>query len=67
MATPEQYLSTFELWGDGSAVLDDLTEKFAGPVFSSDALEMARRVGRREVIEHIHGEIDKAAKPPRKT
>lgn len=65
MAKPEQYHSTFELWGDGRAVLDDLTDKFGGPVFDRDPIVMARNAGRREVLEHIHGEIAKIDKPPR--
>lgn len=65
MSTPEQYFATFELWGDGRHVLDDLTERFGGKVFDPNPYEMARRAGWREVIEHIHGEIAKAEKPPR--
>jgi hypothetical protein len=66
MATPEQYFSTFELWGDGQQVLDDLVQQFCGPVFDQNPYEMARRAGRREVIEHIHAQIAKVDKPPRK-
>jgi hypothetical protein len=56
-ATPEQYLHTFELSGDGQAVADDLAQLFGGPVFDSNPYEMARRAGRREVLEHIHAQI----------
>lgn len=59
-ATPHQYQHTFELHADGQAVLDDLARKFGGPVFDQNPYEMARRAGRREVLEHIHGEIARA-------
>lgn len=64
-ATPQQYLHTFELHADGQAVLDDLGQKFGGPVFDQNPYEMARRAGRREVLEHIHGEIARAERAPR--
>ena len=62
-ATPQQYLSAFELYGDGQAVLDDLTQKFCGPLWHPDADERARRIGQREVVEHIISQIAQAQQP----
>lgn len=59
-ATPEQYLHTFELTSDGQAVFDDLAQVFGGPVFDPNPYEMARRAGRREVLEHIQAQITAA-------
>ena len=61
LATPEQYVSAFELFGDGQAVLDDLTQRFGGPLWHPDADERTRRIAWREVIEHIHGQIHEAS------
>lgn len=61
-ATPQQYLHTFDLTNDGQAVLDDLADLFGGPVFDQNPYEMARRAGRREVLEHIHAQMAKAAR-----
>jgi hypothetical protein len=37
----------------GKRVLADLYQSYGGPVFNTDALEMARREGRREVVLSI--------------
>jgi hypothetical protein len=34
----------------GKRVMEDLYRSYCGPTFCSDALEMARREGRREVV-----------------
>jgi hypothetical protein len=64
MSTPAQYRSTFELFGDGQAVLNDLLDKFGGPLWSESADERTRRIGHREVLEHIAKMIDQANPPP---
>lgn len=64
-ATPDQYRSTFELYGDGQAVLDDLIATFCGPMWHPDADERTRRIAHREVIEHIHSRISVANPLPR--
>ena len=61
-ATPQQYAGTFDFYADGRAVLDDLTAKFAGPIWHADADERTRRIAWREVIEHIHARIAEAAR-----
>ena len=61
MATPEQYASAFELYGDGRAVLEDLVEKFGKAPFvpgSPDAT--AYNCGTKAVIEHIYAQISAA-------
>lgn len=62
-ATPEQYRSTFELFGDGVAVLDDLQALFCKPLWDASADERTRRIGQREVLEHILLMIDAANRP----
>lgn len=56
-ATPQQYVSTFDLTSDGRAVLEDLTQRFAGPLWHPDEAERIRRIAWREVIEHIHARM----------
>jgi hypothetical protein len=59
-ATPTQYLSAFELYGDGRAVLDDLIKRFGGPPFVAGAPDQtAFNCGAKAVIEHIAAQIDK--------
>jgi hypothetical protein len=65
-ATPQQYLAVFELTNDGQAVIDDLVQRFGGPMWHADEAERTRRIAWREVIEHIHGRIAEA-EPARKT
>ena len=57
-ATPQQYASTFDLFGDGRAVLDDLTRLFGGPPFDpANPHQTAYNLGARAVIEHIHAKM----------
>jgi hypothetical protein len=65
-ATPQQYMATFELTNDGQAVLDDLVQTFGGPLWHASADERARRIGWREVVEHIHARINQANPPGRR-
>jgi hypothetical protein len=66
MATPQQYSSTFDLFGDGRAVLDDLVQKFgAAPFVPGMPDQTAYNCGARAVIEHIHAEMAKADRPAR--
>lgn len=59
MATPKQYLSAFELFADGQAVLDDLTAIFGGPPFvKGEPDTTAFNCGAKAVIEHIHARIE---------
>jgi hypothetical protein len=64
MATPEQYLSTFDLFGDGQAVLADLMEKFGAELFVAGGLEAERKtlvnLGRRQVLDHILAQMGQA-------
>jgi len=63
-ATPDQYLSAFELFGDGQAVLDDLTQLFGGaPFIAGQPDTTAYNCGAKAVIEHIHAQIAKAERP----
>jgi predicted short-subunit dehydrogenase-like oxidoreductase (DUF2520 family) len=63
-ATPQQYLSAFELFADGQAVLDDLTQTFGGPCFvPGQADRTAYNLGAKAVIEHIHARIAQAERP----
>lgn len=59
----EQYRSTFELFGDGVAVMDDLQSRFAQPLWSDSADERTRRIGQREVLEYILLRIAEANAP----
>lgn len=57
-ATPQQYRSAFELFGDGQAVLDDLTAKFGrSPFVPGQPDTTAFNCGAKAVIEHIHAQI----------
>ncbi len=68
MATPEQYLSTFELYGDGQAVLTDLMKRFGGPSFTRGAPDQtAYNCGDKAVIEHIARQIHEAERPRQPT
>lgn len=59
MATPQQYLSAFELHGDGRAVLDDLILLFGGAPFVPGQTDTtAYNCGAKAVIEHIHARIE---------
>lgn len=63
-ATPKQYLSAFELYGDGQAVLDDLTQQFGGPCFVPGQPDRtAYNLGAKAVIEHIHARIEQGKQP----
>lgn len=63
-ATPQQYLGTFELLGDGQAVLNDLLERFGGPPFAAGQPDQtAYNCGAKAVVEHILAMIDLAEKP----
>ena len=58
MATPQQYRSAFELFGDGQAVLDDLVEKFGKPPFAPGQPDVTSyNCGAKAVIEHIYAQI----------
>lgn len=64
-ATPTQYLSTFELYGDGRAVLDDLIKRFGGPPFVAGAPDQtAYNCGAKAVIEHIAAQIAVGERKP---
>lgn len=64
MNLPEQYRSTFELFGDGVAVLDDLIKLFGGPPFvPGQPDQTAYNCGAKAVIEHILARIDAANNP----
>lgn len=59
MATPQQYRSAFELFGDGQAVLDDLVEKFGKAPFTPGQPDVtAFNCGAKAVIEHIYAQIN---------
>lgn len=61
MATPKQYQSAFELFGDGQAVLADLVEKFGKAPFVPGAPDQtAYNCGAKAVIEHIYAQISAA-------
>ncbi len=65
-ATPTQYLSTFDLYGDGRAVLDDLIKRFGGPPFVAGAPDQtAYNCGAKAVIEHIAAQIAEGERSPR--
>jgi len=58
MATPEDYIATFQAFKPGQAVLEDLVGRFHdGPVYvpggPEGARETERRAARKEVIEYI--------------
>ncbi len=58
MASPQQYRSAFELFGDGQAVLADLVEKFGKSPFVPGAPDVtAFNCGAKAVIEHIYAQI----------
>lgn len=63
MSLPDQYRSTFELFADGVAVMDDLQAKFGGPLWADSADERTRRIGQREVIEYMLLMIARAQAP----
>lgn len=66
-ATPDQYRSTFELFGDGQSVLADLLDTFGGRVFvPGQPDQTAYNCGAKAVIEHIIARIDAAEKPAQK-
>lgn len=59
MATPQQYRSAFDLFGDGRAVLDDLVEKFGKPPFTPGQPDVtAYNCGAKAVIEHIYAQMN---------
>lgn len=61
-ATPQQYASTFELYGDGQAVLADLVRIFGGPPFVAGQPDTtAFNCGAKAVIEHIYARINQQA------
>lgn len=65
-ATPQQYLSAFELTTDGRAVLDDLSRLFgAAPFAPGQPDQTAYNCGAKAVIEHIHAQLAKAEPPAR--
>ncbi len=58
MATPQQYRSAFELFGDGRAVLEDLVEKFGKAPFVAGQPDVTSyNCGAKAVIEHIWAQI----------
>lgn len=58
-ATPQQYRSAFELYGDGQAVLDDLVRRFGKPPFVEGKPDVtAFNCGAKAVIEHIYSQIE---------
>jgi hypothetical protein len=59
IATPQQYSEALALFPSGQAVMDDLAQRFAGPLWHADDAERARRIGQREVLEHIWAQISK--------
>lgn len=60
-ATPQQYVSAFELYGDGQAVLADLVRLFGGPPFKPGQPDLtAFNCGAKAVIEHIYARINQA-------
>jgi hypothetical protein len=60
-ATPQQYVSTFELYGDGQAVLADLVLTFGGAPFKPGQPDLtAFNCGAKAVIEHIYARINQA-------
>jgi predicted short-subunit dehydrogenase-like oxidoreductase (DUF2520 family) len=64
MATPQQYASAFELFGDGVAVLEDLLQRFGGaPFVVGQPDQTAYNCGAKAVVEHIVAQIDKAKRP----
>ena len=64
MATPAQYASTFDLYGDGRAVLDDLIAKFGRSPFGPGSPDVtAFNCGAKAVIEHIAAQMDAADRP----
>ena len=66
-ATPEQYRSTFALYGDGQSVMDDLQRIFGNAVFVAGQPDLtAYNCGAKAVIEHIWFQINKAEKPAQK-
>lgn len=66
-ATPQQYASTFELYGDGVAVLDDLIRRFGGaPFVAGQPDQTAFNCGTKAVVEHILAQIAAAEQRPRK-
>lgn len=65
-ASPQQYLHTFELSGDGQAVLDDLARLFGAAPFKAGSPDVtAYNCGAKAVIEHIHAQIARAEPLPR--
>lgn len=65
-ATPQQYLSAFELTNDGRAVLDDLARLFGAAPFAPGSPDVtAYNCGAKAVIEHIHAQIARAEPLPR--
>lgn len=55
-ATPDHYARAFSLT-DGEIVLDDLQRLFGGALWHADEGERSRRIGQREVLEHILAKI----------
>jgi len=64
LATPQQYRSTFDLYSDGRAVLEDLAQLFAAAPFAPGQPDVtAYRCGAKAVIEHIHAKMAEAERP----
>lgn len=64
MTTPEQYRSTFGLYSDGQAVLDDLQRLFGAPPFDpANPHQTAYNCGARAVLEHILAMVAKGEHP----
>lgn len=65
-ATPRDFAATFCYSKEGQAVLDELGHLFGGSLWADTDGGRARRIGQREVIEHIHAQILKAEPPPQR-
>ena len=65
--TPTAYRSTFELYGDGQAVLDDLIKLFGkAPFVPGSPDQTAYDCGAKAVIEHILARIAEADQLPQR-
>jgi hypothetical protein len=68
VATPADYSAAFEASPQGALVLQHLLDKFYGSVYVRGGLEAQRetdfRCGRRDVIEFIFKQLDRAAAGP---
>ncbi len=67
MAEATAYRSTFELYGDGQAVLDDLIALFGkAPFVPGSPDQTAYNCGAKAVIEHILARIAEADQLPQR-